>query len=86
VVAPFPVGPSNVENLEHLLPWTSRRPILLIDHAPGERWDYADGRAEAARARLLAGGAIRTADGASALDWIRDRSAATAPAPSAARE
>jgi iron complex transport system ATP-binding protein len=74
VVAPFPVGPSNLANLEHLSGWVPRRPTALVDHPAAERWDYAEGRGEAARARLIALGAERTMDVAAALRWLDDRS------------
>ncbi len=83
VIAPFPVGPSNVANLEHLVPWASRRPILLIDPARGARWDYADGRGATARSRLIAAGATVVADSGAAIGWLAGRSASgpTPPAP-----
>jgi iron complex transport system ATP-binding protein len=82
VVAPFPVGPSNLANLEHLVGWVGRRPVVLIDAPPGAPWDYAAGRAEAARRRLLTGGAERVADPAEAIRWLErcsPRAAGTGP-------
>jgi iron complex transport system ATP-binding protein len=75
VVAPFPVGPSNLANLEHLLEWAPRRAIVLVEHPPSSRWDYAGGRGETAWAGLLAAGAGRVSDVAGAIRWLTDRSA-----------
>jgi len=86
VIAPFPVGPTNLANLEHLVAWTRRRPILLVDHPTGERWDYAAGRAEAVRAELLAAGALSVPDLAAALAWLSARSGRPAAAPATAVE
>jgi len=79
VVAPFPVGPTNLANLERLLDWVHRRPVLLIDRPAGERWDYVDGRAESVLDRLLGAGAERASDLEGALAWVRRRSAGTDP-------
>ncbi|MGA8303978.1 MAG: ABC transporter ATP-binding protein [Thermoplasmata archaeon] len=75
VVAPFPVGPSNLANLEHLAAWVGRRPIVLVDPPTGVPWDYAAGRAQSARARLLEGGAERVSDPTEAIRWLERRSA-----------
>jgi iron complex transport system ATP-binding protein len=85
VVAPFPVGPTNLVNLEHLAEWVPRRPTILIDHRSGERWDYAGGQGESARARLVTSGALTAPDVAFALRWLAERSApsgATTPSRS----
>jgi iron complex transport system ATP-binding protein len=79
VVAPFPVGPSNLENLEHLAGWAARRPILLVDPPTDARWDFTGGRATAARDRLVAAGARRTADPSHALDWLSARTGRAPP-------
>jgi iron complex transport system ATP-binding protein len=81
VVAPFPVGPSNLANLEHLAAWVSRRPTVLVDHPAPERWDYAGGRAESARQMLVRSGAVRAADGPDALRWLTERSGTASPRP-----
>ena len=78
VVAPFPVGPTNLANLEHLLAWVERRPVLLIDLPPGAPWDYTGGRAETVRGRLVAEGATCVPDVASAIRWLDERSVTTA--------
>lgn len=81
VVAAFPVGPSNVANLEHLAEWVPRRPTVLLDPPPGVRWDFAEGRATRARSRLLATGAERVASVDEAMRWLTARSAGR-PTPS----
>jgi iron complex transport system ATP-binding protein len=83
VVAPFPVGPTNLANLEHLVTWAHRRPVLLLDHAVGERWDYADGRAESVRAKLLGAGATAVSDAWAALESLSTRSTSSVSAPAA---
>ncbi|HYA57194.1 MAG TPA: ABC transporter ATP-binding protein [Thermoplasmata archaeon] len=75
VVAPFPVGPGNLPNLEHLVERGARRPTLLIDHPPTERWDFTGGRGEAAVARLAELGADRVSDVGGALRWLEAHSA-----------
>lgn len=79
VVAAFPVGPSNLENLEHLIPWAARRPVLLLDQPAGVPWDFTGGRATAARDRLRAAGADRAPDVAGAIQWLAARSTRATP-------
>jgi iron complex transport system ATP-binding protein len=57
VVAPFAVGPSNLANLEDLLPFAGKAPMLLVGPPPGTAWDFAGGAGVAAREQLLARGA-----------------------------
>jgi len=78
VVAPFPVGPTNLANLERLRSWVGRRPIALVEQPPGTRWDYADGRATEVREELLRNGATRVADLGAAVEWV-GRVALSAP-------
>jgi len=85
VVASFPVGPSNLANLEHLLPWARRRALLLVDPPQGA-WDFTAGRASAIRAELLASGAERCADVPEAVRWLERRSTTTGAAAASARE
>ncbi|HTZ61979.1 MAG TPA: ABC transporter ATP-binding protein [Thermoplasmata archaeon] len=54
VVAPFAVGPSNVANLEDLLPFAGRVPILVLPRPAGSRWDFTSGEASALVDRLRA--------------------------------
>jgi len=62
VVAPFPVGPSNLPNLEEVRRSLGRVPIFLVRRAPGEEWDFTGGRARALEAELRDKGA-RTVSG-----------------------
>jgi iron complex transport system ATP-binding protein len=57
VVAPFPVGPSNLPNLEEVRRLLGRVPIFLIRRAPGTEWDFAGGKARAIEGELRDGGA-----------------------------
>jgi iron complex transport system ATP-binding protein len=62
VVAPFPVGPSNLANLEDLEEFVPHVPTFLADPPPGVSLEFAGGRATSARERLTAAGAVRVAD------------------------
>jgi iron complex transport system ATP-binding protein len=57
VVAPFPVGPSNLPNLEELSHSVGRVPVLLIVRPAAEEWDFTGGRAPALVDELLRKGA-----------------------------
>jgi iron complex transport system ATP-binding protein len=57
VVAPFPVGPSNLENLESLLPRVGAVPIFLVTPPTIIERDFTGGRAQTTYAALRAGGA-----------------------------
>ena len=45
VIAPFPVGPSNLPNLEEARRTLGRAPVLLADRPTDEEWDFTGGRA-----------------------------------------
>jgi cobalamin transport system ATP-binding protein len=70
VVAPFPVGPTNLANLARLAERSTDRPVLLIDQPPGIQWDYADGAAESARRTLLERGAVPVDGVEGAVVWL----------------
>ncbi|HYB63162.1 MAG TPA: ATP-binding cassette domain-containing protein [Thermoplasmata archaeon] len=57
VVAPFPVGPSNLANLEELRALPRPIGVVLLRHPVGRPWDFTDGVATTIRAELLARGA-----------------------------
>lgn len=57
VVAPFPVGPSNLPNLEEVRRCLGRIPVLLVRRPAGEEWDFTGGRARALEHELRDGGA-----------------------------
>ena len=61
VVAPFPVGPSNLPNLEELRRCLGRVPVLLIRRPPDVEWDFTGGRARALEEELRRGGACEVA-------------------------
>jgi iron complex transport system ATP-binding protein len=65
VVAPFPVGPANLPNLEEARRVLGRVPVLLVERAPDEEWDYTGGRGRELVAELRSGGAqaVRGVDG-----------------------
>ncbi|MGA8604577.1 MAG: ABC transporter ATP-binding protein [Thermoplasmata archaeon] len=61
VVAPFPVGPSNLPNLDEVRGCLGRRPVLLVRRPSGEEWDFVGGRARALEEELRRGGAREVA-------------------------
>jgi iron complex transport system ATP-binding protein len=71
VVAPFAVGPSNLANLEDVIPFAPSVPILLAVPATGVRLDFTGGAATAARASLRASGATPVADATAALRAVQ---------------
>ncbi len=73
VVAPFPVGPTNLANLERAATWLGRKPIALLGLPAGRPWDYTGGKAEAERRRLLEGGAVELPDLDGVLAWLGER-------------
>ncbi len=80
VVAPFPVGPSNLANLEALRPRAGRVPIALLDRPPIAERDFTGGRAAAIYRELRDRGADEVLDLDALLEWLRAR----LPGPSAA--
>ena len=83
VVAPFPVGPTNVANLTRLTGRTGGPPVLLLPKPPGVRWDYAEGAGLAARAELRAHGAVEVAGEDAAVAWLQAQLRHRAAAPPA---
>jgi iron complex transport system ATP-binding protein len=57
VVAPFPVGPSNLPNLEEVRRCLGQVPIYLVRRPSREEWDFTGGRAKALEEELRRGGA-----------------------------
>jgi iron complex transport system ATP-binding protein len=84
VVAPFPVGPSNLANLEDLGEFVPRTPTFLVDPAPGTSLEFAGGRATEARERLAGAGAVRVSGVEALLEALSTRFGPTGPAASAA--
>lgn len=61
VVTPLAIGPSNLANVEDLLPFAPRLPILLVDRPPIAERDFTGGRAAEIYAQLRAAGAREVA-------------------------
>lgn len=71
VVTPFAVGPSNLANLEDLIPYAGGKPIYLVARPPiGER-DFAQGSATRAYAELVTKGAVEVQGVEEVLDHLR---------------
>ena len=66
VVAPFPVGPSNLPNLEEVRSLLGRVPVFLVARPAAAEWDFTGGRARAVEEELRQHGA-RTVLGAGEL-------------------
>lgn len=71
VVAPFAVGPSNLANLEDVLPFVARIPTFVLEPPAGQSIDFSGGQATAARAALQAEGATLVAGSTAALRAVR---------------
>jgi len=78
VVAPFPVGPSNLPNLEEVRGSVGRVPIFLVRRPTGQEWDYTGGRARALEGELRTGGAVEVA---SPAELLRALAALSRPPP-----
>jgi iron complex transport system ATP-binding protein len=86
VIAPFAVGPSNLANLEDVVPFVDRTPVVVVEPPPGTSLDFAGGRATKARETLRAAGATFVPDGPSAIREVaRLLASAAAPPPAAAQ-
>ncbi len=79
VVAPFPVGPSNLPNLEEVRRLLGRVPILLVQRATGEEWDFTGGRARALEDELRDGGARTVSGTAEMLAVLATRPVVSVP-------
>lgn len=79
VVAPFPVGPSNLPNLEEVKGFLGRVPILIVRRTSPEEWDFTDGRARAIERELLRGGAREVLGPGEMLDALGAPQLAAAP-------
>jgi len=83
VVTPFPVGPSNLPNLEELSAALGRAPVFLVRRRAGPPWDFTGGRAQDLVDELRRGGA-REVDGVDELLAVLARELSVpAAAPSA---
>lgn len=70
VVAPFPVGPSNLPNLEEVERQLGRVPVLLVRRPTNEEWDFTGGRARTLDEGLRRGGAIEVANASEMLTAV----------------
>jgi len=76
VVGAFPVGPTNLANLEELLAFSRPdRLVFLAQPGPGP-WDFTGGRAAAIRNELLTRGAVEVRTIDRVLDLLGSRSEA----------
>jgi hypothetical protein len=62
VVAAFAVGPSNLANLEDVVPFARRTPVVVVDPLPDTSLDFTGGAATAAREALRSAGATFVPD------------------------
>jgi iron complex transport system ATP-binding protein len=81
VVAPFAVGPSNLANLQDLMPYASTTPMILQDPGPRMRLDFTDGAATRVRASLQSDGATGAADVPSVIEAVARALAPHRPGP-----
>jgi iron complex transport system ATP-binding protein len=75
VVAPFAVGPSNLANLEDVVPFVARTPTFVVSRPASPPWDFCGGRAtelwtaiERSGAREVSGPEILVPELRAALD------------------
>ncbi|MFZ1022676.1 MAG: ABC transporter ATP-binding protein [Thermoplasmata archaeon] len=71
VVAPFAVGPSNLSNLEDLVPYLARVPILLVAEPPLSKRDFTQGKARELWERLEVAGAVEVSSPEAVVRAIR---------------
>jgi cobalamin transport system ATP-binding protein len=79
VVAPFPVGPSNLPNLEEVRRCVGRVPVLLVRRPAGEEWDFTGGRARGLDQELRAAGAREVANAEEMLGLLGRETPAPTP-------
>ncbi len=84
VVAPFPVGPGNLANLEDLIPYAARVPILLVGEGDWSRRDFTGGAAPGLWSQLVAGGARVVRTPAELVDALRSEPRESVPPGSGA--
>ncbi len=77
VVAPFAVGPSNLSNLEDLIPYVGHVPILLVTDPPLGQRDFTHGRASDLWTQLREGGAQEVSSLPGVLQILRTLSLTT---------
>lgn len=70
VVAAFPVGPSNVGNLEAVAALDGSKPVFLLRQTSGLSWDFTGGFATRLRARVLSQGGTEVLGAAQLLEKL----------------
>lgn len=71
VVAPFAVGPSNLTNLQDLVPWVGRVPLYFLDGASLAGRDFTGGQAQQLRDQLRSAGALEVGSLSELLTRLR---------------
>ncbi|MGB6441929.1 MAG: ABC transporter ATP-binding protein, partial [Thermoplasmata archaeon] len=79
VVTPFAVGPSNLSNLEDLLPFAGATPMWLVARPAEPAWDFTGGRATQLYRSLAGRGALSVEGAAALLEAVRSTLAAVPP-------
>jgi len=83
VVAPFPVGPSNLPNLEEVRGVLGRTRVLLVRRPVGPEWDFTGGRATELLDELRRHGAREVGGVEELLEFLAGELGVNAAAPSA---
>lgn len=83
VVAPFAVGPSNLANLEDVVPFVGRTPTFVVRRPASPPWDFTGGRAAALAESITRAGAREIDDPAGLVAELR--TVLAAPTQTAAR-
>ena len=73
VVTPFPVGPSNLPNLEEVREVVGRVPVFLVRRPAEIPWDFTGGTARSIEEELRQRGAVEVAGVESLLDALARR-------------
>ncbi|NNN17450.1 MAG: ABC transporter ATP-binding protein [Thermoplasmata archaeon] len=81
VVAPFAVGPSNLANLEDLIPFAARTPTFLVRAPPIAERDFTGGQASRIYERVRAAGAREVAGPEELLRGLRALASGPSPSP-----
>lgn len=82
VVAAFPVGPTNVANLEEVERAVEERRVLLLRQDPRRPWDFTGGSGALLRERVLRGGGEEVEDLDALLEALARPSVRSNPASS----
>jgi iron complex transport system ATP-binding protein len=80
VLAAFAVGPSNLANLEDVIPYVGRMPTFLVAHPVTPTWDFTEGRATDLGNQLRQNGAVDVSGVPDLLAALRPLFSAAPPA------